>query len=487
MVGKIQILVTVFLVAAALFVAADLCKSDVYAAETIFTVSEYEVDMDEDIFSLDFQEDVTVTEVTSSNTKAIVVGLYDDGDYYDYNEYGSFVYLRVQGVGKSVITATDSEGNTDTCTVTVKPTPFVLSDTEVVFSDYEEDYGPYISSESNDIKSVRSSDNSIVKGILEETNTVKIQPVSAGSAVLTITDIYNQTVAVSVEITQKYIDERTYLDLMKNACEEVYLYYRDTELEFATDRSSKIRDVKIQVQIGSKSYTAKYCGYDGGYYYCRVSNLPAFAAGTNIVCTLTKGEAAYVYRTKIISGNLSNSADFYLGSSWEDILTYTYTGKIITPPAYLYYYNSNYNEFTLRKGTDYKLTYTNNLNVGTAKATATGIGNYAKSSSRTFTIIPKGTSLSKLTAQKKAFTVKWKKQAAKMSKSRINGYQIRYSTKSSMAKAKSVKVKGYAKTSKKISKLKKKTKYYVQIRTYKTVSGKTYYSKWSAKKTVKTR
>ena len=41
--------------------------------------------------------------------------------------------------------------------------------------------------------------------------------------------------------------------------------------------------------------------------------------------------------------------------------------------------------------------------------------------------------------------------------------------------------------SKKITKLKKNKKYYVQIRTYKTVNGKKCYSKWSAKKSIKTK
>ena len=41
--------------------------------------------------------------------------------------------------------------------------------------------------------------------------------------------------------------------------------------------------------------------------------------------------------------------------------------------------------------------------------------------------------------------------------------------------------------SKKISKLKAKTKYYVQVRTYTKKNGTTFYSKWSAKKSVKTK
>ena len=86
---------------------------------------------------------------------------------------------------------------------------------------------------------------------------------------------------------------------------------------------------------------------------------------------------------------------------------------------------------------------------------------------------------------KKSFKVSWKK-ASKANKKVISGYQIRYSKKSSMASSKYVKA---SKTSKgkTIKKLSKKTKYYVQLRNYMKKGGKTYYSMWSAKKTVKTK
>ena len=112
---------------------------------------------------------------------------------------------------------------------------------------------------------------------------------------------------------------------------------------------------------------------------------------------------------------------------------------------------------------------------------------YGGSGAAYFNINPKGTSISKVSKAKKAFTVKWKRQSAKMATSRITGYQIRYSTSSKMTGAKSKTVKGYKYTSKKITKLKAKKKYYVQIRTYKTVSGKNYYSSWSRVKSVTTR
>ncbi|MDO4854420.1 MAG: CAP domain-containing protein [Coriobacteriia bacterium] len=94
---------------------------------------------------------------------------------------------------------------------------------------------------------------------------------------------------------------------------------------------------------------------------------------------------------------------------------------------------------------------------------------------------PAKTSISKVSKAKKAFTVKWKK------KSGVAGYQVRYSLKSSMKGSKTVTVKSAKATSKKVSKLKKKKRYYVQVRTYKMVSGKTYWSGWSAKKSVKTK
>ncbi len=94
---------------------------------------------------------------------------------------------------------------------------------------------------------------------------------------------------------------------------------------------------------------------------------------------------------------------------------------------------------------------------------------------------PAKTSISKLAKAKKAFTVKWKK------KSGVAGYQIRYSLKSSMKGSKAVTVKSAKTTAKKVGKLKKKKKYYVQVRTYKVVNGKAYWSGWSTKKSVKTK
>ena len=88
----------------------------------------------------------------------------------------------------------------------------------------------------------------------------------------------------------------------------------------------------------------------------------------------------------------------------------------------------------------------------------------------------------KVSKGKKAFTAKWKKQS-KANQKKFNGYQIRYSLSSNMAGAKYATA-GKASKSKKVGKLLKKKKYYVQVRTYIVSGGKTYYSKWSGKKIV---
>ncbi len=95
---------------------------------------------------------------------------------------------------------------------------------------------------------------------------------------------------------------------------------------------------------------------------------------------------------------------------------------------------------------------------------------------------PKGTSVSKITAKSKGFTVYWKKQA-----SQTTGYQIQYSTSSKFTSPKTVTVTKNSTTSKSITKLKGKKKYYVRVRTYKTVGSTKYYSSWSSAKSVTTK
>lgn len=92
------------------------------------------------------------------------------------------------------------------------------------------------------------------------------------------------------------------------------------------------------------------------------------------------------------------------------------------------------------------------------------------------------TQITSIKAGNKSFTVKWKKKSC-------TGYQIQYSTSKKFAKkgTKVLKVNKAKTTSKTVKKLKAKKKYYVRVRTYKTVKKKNYYSKWSANYSVTTK
>ena len=56
-----------------------------------------------------------------------------------------------------------------------------------------------------------------------------------------------------------------------------------------------------------------------------------------------------------------------------------------------------------------------------------------------------------------------------------------------MSKAKTVTINKNKTLSKSVSKLEKGKKYYIQIRTYKSIKGVQYFSNWSAKKSVVTK
>lgn len=96
-----------------------------------------------------------------------------------------------------------------------------------------------------------------------------------------------------------------------------------------------------------------------------------------------------------------------------------------------------------------------------------------------------GTNVTKVTAAKKAFSLSWVKKSGAAS------YQIRYTPKSTYklydwdkaVKATVSKSSGSAK----ISGLKAKTAYYVQVRVAKVIDGETYFSSWTSKKTVTTK
>ena len=160
----------------------------------------------------------------------------------------------------------------------------------------------------------------------------------------------------------------------------------------------------------------------------------------------------------------------------SSISTKAFTGKNITQSITV-----KYNGKTLKKGTDYTVSYSNNKNIGTATVKITGKGSYTGTITKTFKINPAKQEIQKLTAKSKAFFVDWAQKGS------ATGYEIQYATNSKFASAKKVTITNNKTDTKTISKLSGKKKYYVRVRSYTTVKGTKYYGAWSASKSVTTK
>lgn len=264
---------------------------------------------------------------------------------------------------------------------------------------------------------------------------------------------------------------------------------------------------------GSETLTCSICGeiktneipiFGHDYVRSKVIAPTCTSAGcTEYTCTRCKNtiqrdvKAALGHTTKII-----NKTKFYTGDSYctrckkviskgkaVKVSIKTKTAKL-SATSYTYDKKAKKPGVTingLKKNTDFTVSYKNNKNVGIATVTITGKGNYNGKKTLTFSIVPKGTTVSKLTKARKGFKVTWKKQTTQ-----TTGYEIQYSTNKSFKKGNKTRTISKAKTtSVSISKQSSKKTYYVRIRTYKTVkvNGKTkkLYSSWSKAKNVKTK
>ena len=192
--------------------------------------------------------------------------------------------------------------------------------------------------------------------------------------------------------------------------------------------------------------------------------------------------------------NVTSDQDIYAlwqaQTSIEDakvVLTatsYTYNGKVKKPGI------KTIAGQTLVEGTDYTAKWSSDSpkDVGNYTVTITGTGKYTGVTSASYKINPKRATIKTPKKARKALIAKWARQSSKMSKTRITGYEVQVALNKKFTKGKkTVKAKGYKKTSCKVSKLKGGKKYYVRVRTYKTIGKTKLCSKWSSIKTVKTK
>ena len=231
---------------------------------------------------------------------------------------------------------------------------------------------------------------------------------------------------------------------------------------------------------GKTKYTCTQCG--DSY---TVANIKP--KGHSYKSQLTKATTAkdgQIYKKCSVCGAVTGKTVIAKASNIKLSKTaYTYNGKVQKPSVTV----KNSKGKALKNGTDYTVSYPKGMkNVGKYTVKVTLKGNYSGSKSMTYNINPKGTGVSKVTAAKKGFKVTWKKQTTQ-----TTGYQVQYSTSSKFKSAKTVTISKNKTTSKSVSKLSAKKKYYVRVRTYKTVKigGKSVklYSGWSKAKSVTTK
>ncbi len=240
-----------------------------------------------------------------------------------------------------------------------------------------------------------------------------------------------------------------------------------------TTYNGKTRTPKIEIKDCSGNCLKKGIDYDVNW-----NDAERMAIGRYYVTITFKGDyegkvtkSFKINPKKISKATLGTTSYYYNGSTKKPTVTVKAGDKVILSAKKTGNSNVSLSYASGRK------------KPGTYKVSIKGKGNYTGTITKTFKIKVKNTSVKSLTKGSKRFTVKWSKLDSKY----ITGYQIRYSKNSSMSNAKKTTLISRSTTSKTIKGLSAKKKYYVQIRTYKKIDGKIYYSDWSTKKMVTTK
>ena len=200
---------------------------------------------------------------------------------------------------------------------------------------------------------------------------------------------------------------------------------------------------------------------------CQTSFKDNFTAPTGKL-TLKHG-ARTVNAIKVTWNNVKTATGYQVQISTKD-------GKKWSTYATLKAGTTAYTFKKLAAGTAYK------FRVRFYIKAADGNNDYSPwSSTLTSPTLPTGTSLTKLTPAKKAFTAQWKKNAA------VTGYQIQYSTNAKFTSSKKLTVKNNKTLKATLKKLSAKKVYYVRIRTCKTIAKVNYFSAWSKAYKAKTK
>lgn len=238
---------------------------------------------------------------------------------------------------------------------------------------------------------------------------------------------------------------------------------------------------RVYNYLRSVSNTAEGA-YQAGHYWCYYFEIPANRSTVSVYRgNIAKNTYWPQYKsvgTVDIADN-DSPAKISLSSCTVKLskTAYTYSGKNKNPKVTV-----KNSEGKTVSSSNYTIAYpTGRKRVGTHTVRVAAKGDsYTGSQTAEFTIRPNATVIRKLTPSAASFRVQWTKKTAQTA-----GYHVQYALDQSFATGRSNKIiKSNKTTSVRISGLRRKTAYYVRVRTFQVVDGERCYSAWSAAKPV---
>ncbi len=219
--------------------------------------------------------------------------------------------------------------------------------------------------------------------------------------------------------------------------------------------------------------------FQRNYYYIAVTAYAVVDPDTiaSNVTTQVNGSTASVYTER----EVKTSATIVYVARWYAPLRDNLKYAKVTAPKMVFNglvkkpkITVTYQGRTLKEGVDYTVSYSNNVNIGTAKFVVKGKGYAYNSKSGSFEIVPGATKLISAAGGKNRVTLKWAKYK------RASGYQIQASPYKNFKTIYVTEEKSVSKTSGAYSGMPRGKTNYFRVRTYTVVKGKKYYStKWS--------
>lgn len=180
---------------------------------------------------------------------------------------------------------------------------------------------------------------------------------------------------------------------MQDATSDTSICAGKNSLYFVKSTSTGVKAYSLPYSAANTGDNSEFMQL-GGTVFSSASSMDVVAIGDSAYCMLgdSNSKSVAVRYHKLQTGDTADPLDPSQGGSTEpgktsigdasvQVFNPIYTGKALTPKPTV-----KMGPTTLREGTDYTLSYQNNVNAGTATITVTGAGNYTGTITRTFTI-----------------------------------------------------------------------------------------------------